>query len=132
MAGTSLPRSNQLRNNDFFLYYYDGSSKTINLNFTQTVAPTVGSYQMNLDLYVYYFDYVYFEEAYIDAGKTSSYLAKYKRTTAPSTTEALSMSGLPAGYYVVNVKVASAGRLTTEVNGTATYDLKIGTKYLCP
>ena len=126
-------RSNQLTNNDFFVFYYNGNGSTINLTSTQTAAPTVSSYQMDLDLYVYYLSYAYFEEAYIDAGYKSQYLAKYKRTPAStSMNESISMSGLPAGYYVINVKLNSLDKLTTELNGTVTYDLKIGSNFLCP
>jgi hypothetical protein len=133
MAGDSLPRSNHLKNNDFLVFYYNGNGSTINLNATQTVAPTVSSYQMDLDLYVYYLSYVYFEEAYIDAGYKSQYLAKYKRTPAStSMNESISMSGLPSGYYMINVKLNSLDKITNEVNGTVTYDLKIGSNFLCP
>jgi len=130
---SGLTRSNLLKNNDFFIFYYNGNGATINLNATQTVAPTISSYQMNLDIYMYYLTYVYFEEAYLDAGYTSQYLAKYSRTPAStSMNESMSMAGLPSGYYMVNVKLSSLGRINNEVNGTVTYDLKIGTNFLCP
>ncbi|MEK2643829.1 hypothetical protein [Bdellovibrio sp. BCCA] len=107
--------SNQQKNNDFYLYYHNGSSTTLSMTYTATGnAP-------DLDLVLYYGSYVYFEDDYWYGGYSSPYVAKSSRTSG--TTESISLAGLPAGYYVLNVKVNAYGKTSAQMNGTSTYKL---------
>jgi hypothetical protein len=129
------PRSDQIRDNDFFLYYYDGNSAngSIALNYSTTTTTTSGA-AMDLDLIVYNSSYVYFEDAYWYAGQSSPYIARQSRRVASldGGSESISLSGLAAGYYLINVKINAYNKITNNVNGTVSYDLKVGGNYLCP
>lgn len=127
--------SNQLRSNDFFTYCYDGSTNpTISLSYSQTFTN-----QMLLDLYVYSNDYTYFEESLQAVGQSnSSVLRRNIASISDGDTKSVSLSGLAAGCYMINVKVRTSDsngydKLGSELSGTATYHLKTdGGTYLCP
>ncbi|WP_413943786.1 hypothetical protein [Bdellovibrio sp. HCB-162] len=116
--------SNQQKNNDFYLYYHDGSSTTLGITYTTSGnAP-------DLDLILYYGSYVYFEDSYWYGGYSSPYVAKSSRTIG--TSESVSLAGLPAGYYMLNVKVNAYGKTNSDMSGTSTYKIyKNGTTQLC-
>ncbi|KHD88492.1 MAG: hypothetical protein OM95_08240 [Bdellovibrio sp. ArHS] len=120
----SVRRSNQQKNNDFYLYKHDGSSTTLTLE--NSVS---GSNAPNLDLILYYGSYVYFEDDYWYAGYKSPYIARQSRNATGS--ETISLSGLPAGFYILNVKVNAYGKTNAEMQGTATYTIKKGSQQLC-
>ncbi|MEN0058228.1 MAG: hypothetical protein AAGB31_05290, partial [Bdellovibrio sp.] len=107
--------SNQQMNNDFYLYYHNGSSTTLKLTYSTTGTA------LNLDLILYYGHYVYFEDDYWYANYSSSYIARQSRTSG--TTEQISLAGLPAGYYMLNVKINAYNKLSSDLTGTATYQL---------
>lgn len=116
--------SHQQMNNDFLLYYHDGGSGTLNLSYSTTGnAP-------DLDLILYYQSYVYFEDDYWYGEYKSNYIAKSSRTVG-GTTESISLNGLPAGYYVVNVKINAYGKTSGQMSGTSTYKLYKGSTQLC-
>ncbi|WII70806.1 hypothetical protein QJS83_10075 [Bdellovibrio sp. 22V] len=122
-VGDTIERSDQQMNNDFFLYYHNGASTTITMDYSTTGTA------MDLDLILYYGTYVYFEDDYWNAGYSSPYVAKYSRT-AYSSSESISLSGLPAGYYMLNVKVNTHGA-NSAISGTATYTLKKNGSQIC-
>ncbi|MFS4458771.1 hypothetical protein [Bdellovibrio sp. HCB2-146] len=153
-SGSSLSRSDQLRNNDFFLYYYDGlpTSSTISLAYTPTKASNNLTW-MDLDIIVYKVSYIFQEDYYYHSGQSSSYIVTQRRRetgTEPTCSydatkncEEVSLSGKSAGWYMVNVKVHaweknSQGqyqqRLSNQVDGVTPYSLRnsAGDKYLCP
>ncbi|MGZ6459546.1 MAG: hypothetical protein ACXWQX_10915 [Bdellovibrio sp.] len=123
-AGDSVSHSNQQANNDFYLYYHDGSSATLSMTYTTSGnAP-------DLDLILYYKTYVYFEDDNWYAGEKSNYVAKSSRTVG-GTTEQINLAGLPAGFYILNVKINAYQKIPSQMNGTSTYKLfKNGTQ-LC-
>jgi len=129
----SSSRSNQFRSNHFYEYYYNGSTNDqISLTYSQAGAQTI-----DLDLVVYKQDYVYFEESDEDSGKTNStYVVRSVRRnpTFESGSESISMTGQPAGFYIINVRAATYGKITAQLNGTATYTLNETAtgKVLCP
>lgn len=135
-------KSHLLRSNDFYMFYYDGSSQVINMTYTQSGAETI-----DLDLILWKSDYIYVEdEQEFFQGKANSYYAVRSRRLNPSVengSESLSLAGLPAGYYLLNVKAVTFNRntgfalTTSQLNGTANYTLNIvtngtTTEFLCP
>lgn len=129
----SSSRSDQLRSNDFYEYYYNGSTNDqISLTYTQGGTSTI-----DLDLFVYKQDYTFFEESSeSDGGTNSTYVVRSVRAnpTFESGTESISMTGQPAGFYIINVRAATYGKLSFQLNGTANYTLtETATgKVLCP
>lgn len=120
MGTSTVGRSDQQVNNDFYLYYHDGSATTLSMTYT-------GS--LDLDLILYYQSYVYFEDTYWYANYSTPYIAKQSRTAG--TSESVSLSGLPTGYYVLNVKINAYNKTSAALNTPATYQLfKNGTQ-LC-
>nr|BFD65219.1 hypothetical protein HAGR004_02410 [Bdellovibrio sp. HAGR004] len=118
-----LARSHQQVNNDFYLFYYDGSGGSISMNFSSS--------KLNLDLILYKKDYVYFEDTHWYAGYSSSYIARQSRS-ASATTETVSLSGLSAGYYIINVKINAYNKVNSDLNAPATYTLtRNGVTPLC-
>lgn len=120
----TVKRSNQQMNNDFYLYYHDGSATTLRIDYI-----TSGSATLDLDLILYYGSYVYHEDDNYYAGRTSSYVAKQSRTAGNS--ESVNLSGLPAGVYMLNVKVNAYSKLQYQLNGDATYTIYKGSQQLC-
>ena len=127
---TSVQSSNQQTNNDFFLYYHDGSqSENITLTYTRG-----GSASLDLDLIIYKKDYIYLEDVYVAAGYNSSSIATQSRRIASldGGAESVSMAGLTTGWYLINVKVnVYNNNTTTGINGTASYTLTKNGVALC-
>ncbi|KYG60682.1 hypothetical protein AZI85_11840 [Bdellovibrio bacteriovorus] len=121
----SVRRSNQQKNNDFYLYKHDGGSATLTIDIS-----TSGSYPPDLDLILYYGSYVYFEDDYWYANYKSPYIAKQSRTVA-SSSETISLSGLPAGYYMLNVKINAYEKPNWQMVGMSTYTIRKGSQQLC-
>lgn len=119
----TVKRSNPQVNNDFYLYYHDGGSETLTMNYSST--------EINLDLILYYGAYVYFEDDNWYAGKSSTYIAKQSRSTVVGTSESVSLAGLPAGVYMLNVKINAYGKTSSDMNTPATYTLYKGAQQLC-
>lgn len=110
--------SHQQMNNDFFLFYHDGSaSNTLSMTYS-----TSGSKVLNLDLILYKPGYIYFEDDYWYAGQSSTSIAKQSRS-ATGTSESVSLSGLAAGFYFLNVKINAYGKTSSDLNGVATYQI---------
>ncbi|NUN04930.1 MAG: hypothetical protein HUU57_04125 [Bdellovibrio sp.] len=123
-ATDSVKRSDQQMNNDFYLYYHDGSNTTLALSYTTTDTA------LDLDLILYTSSYVYFEDYYVNAGYTSPYVARASRNTGTSS-ESISLNGLAAGFYILNVKVNMRNSPLVKT-GTATYTItKNGSTTLC-
>lgn len=118
-------RSNQLRSNDFYVIYYNPSSPTT-IELEKTSSDSV-----DLDLYIYSRDYTYQETS---STKSNSSLLKTSATRSATAKETISLSGLSAGYYVVNVKAYTESAVYS--GGTATYQLRntqaASGGYLCP
>jgi hypothetical protein len=124
------PRSNKLRSNDFYLFYYSGGGGTLSLNYTQASGQNI-----DLDLYIYSYSYNYLEEYYEAQGQSSSGLIMKSARLNPAIetgTEAVSLSSLSAGYYIINVKANTLNKTTAQLNGTAQYTLSLQGSYLCP
>lgn len=127
------PRSNKLRSNDFYLFYYNGSAGTVTLTYTQS-----GANNIDLDLYLYNSSYNYQEDYTESIGQsTGSVVSKSDRALAfdggaTTGTESISMTGVSAGYYMLNVKANTLNKSAAQVNGTANYTLNFQGVYLCP
>lgn len=119
----TIKRSDQQMNNDFFLYYHDGSSTTLKIDYT-----TTGN--LDLDLILYYGSYIYHEDDNHYAGRTSTYVARASRTSGSS--EQVNLAGLSAGFYMLNVKINAYGKTQGNITGSATYTIhKNGSTQLC-
>lgn len=110
--------SDNLRNNHFFRYDYDGNVNNafVTLNYSASGSP------YDLDLYVYNENYVYLD------GTT---LAKYSVHTHPggsSASESIDLSNKAPGTYVINVKVD----YTTPKAPTTYYLILNSGQRLCP
>ena len=136
-----LPRSNLMRSNDFYLYYYAGGGGSISMAYSTTIAPpspTNGTNHIDLDLYLYQSGYLYQEDALEALGQsTGTVAAKSDRQfgVTENGVETISLSGLPPGYYLLNVKANTFNRTAPQVNGTARYTLQLNqgsTTWLCP
>lgn len=136
------PRSNQLRNNDFFVYDHSGAGSNLTLEYQKTVNCINSSCVMDLDLILYKVSltspYTYFED-YWTGTYTSSDIIAQKRTISSLETnvggvrsETIAMGGLPAGRYLINVKLNAYNKSGTVLDGTVQYNLKLGSSYLCP
>lgn len=117
----NIDRSNLLLSNDFYTFVHDGSSQSISLSYTG------GSVDRDLDLYVYSADYEYYEEQQEAEGDASVGLAiRSARVFAlDGGAEQVSMAGLPAGVYLVNVKAHTYQKTTSSMAGTIQYKLKV-------
>ena len=119
-------RSNQLMSNDFYTYYYDGSGKQIVLK-----SRNSGANIIDMNLYVYSDGYYYSEEIQeAQASFSNSTMVRKSKTLNTGSTneiEVVDMSGLPAGYYMIDVKASTYGKTSASLNGTANYYLYIGT-----
>ncbi len=126
----SEPRSNQLRSNDFYLFYYDGSGGTLALNYSQVTGNTI-----DLDLYLYNSTYTYQEEYYDSIGQSNNTVVRRSARLNPTFetgSESFDLSGLGAGYYLINVKAHTFNKTSASLNGTAQYSLTLKGSYLCP
>jgi hypothetical protein len=117
-------RSNHLMSNDFYTFYHDGTSKQMGLKSRST-----GSV-VDMNLYLYADGYYYSEEIQeAQAGFSNETLIKKSKTVngaSSSETEVIDLTGVPAGYYMVNVKAATLSKTTFELSGTANYYLYFG------
>ncbi|MFN8846975.1 MAG: carboxypeptidase-like regulatory domain-containing protein [Bdellovibrionales bacterium] len=131
----SYARSNLLLSNDFYLYVHNGSGGTLNLTYTQATSPAI-----DLDLYLYRDGHVYQDDYLESIGQsTGGVVAKSDRTypSIENGVEAISLSGLAAGVYLINVKANTFNKLNSEINnGIANYTLRLTqgatTWDLCP
>lgn len=129
-SGVFQARSNLLRSNDFYSYFHDGTNKTIQMSYTQ-----VSGQAIDLDLYLYRASYVYQEDEIEAAGQANGTVVLKSDRLYPSIEnglESLTLSGVPAGYYLLNVKANTYNKSPAQVNGTAAYTLSIGGVALCP
>jgi len=123
-AKYTYDRSNQLMSNDFYTYYHDGSSKKIGLKSTST-----GDI-VDMNLYLYSEDYYYSEEySEAQAGFSNSTMVRKSKTyniSSSSETEVIDLTGLAAGYYMINVKASTFNKKSADLTGTSNYYLYIG------
>ncbi|MBK9322171.1 MAG: hypothetical protein IPM97_04295 [Bdellovibrionaceae bacterium] len=127
-------RSNQLMSNDFYTYYHDGQSKTLSLIYS---TGSGGADIVDLNLYLYANGYYYSEEVQeAQAGFSNSTLLKKSKTINVSSnaqSESVDLTGLPAGYYMINVKSSTYGKTASSFDtATATYYLYSGSLCLVP
>lgn len=132
----SYSSSNKLKSNDYYVYYHDGSSTYITLNYS-----SYSNYsQTDLDLIVYASDYSYFEDCYESSGYQFSDFGGAVRSarrygSTESGSEVVNLSGLPAGYYLVVVKAYSLNK-TNMSSQAAQYTMQLTknstTSNLCP
>lgn len=122
MPSDPVPRSDLQGSNDFYLYYHNGAGGSLTLDYSTSNG------NIDLDLIIYNANYIYFEDYYWYAGKSSPYIAKQSRSVA-GTAENVSLSGLSAGYYLVNVKANMYNK--TNQSGPVTYNLKKDGVPLC-
>ena len=122
-------RSNLLRSNDFYQFYYNGSGGTLSMTYTQVAGMAI-----DLDLYLYRSSYRYQEDELEASGQsTGTVVLKSDRSIIlDGGTESFSLAGVPAGYYLINVKANTYNKSTAQLNGTASYDLRLGGQFLCP
>ncbi len=118
-------RSNQLMSNDFYTFYHDGTSKQMGLKSRST-----GNI-IDMNLYLYADAYYYSEEIQeAQAGFSNSTMlrkSKTVNTASSSETEVIDLTGLPAGYYMVNVKASTLNKSSSYLSGgTANYYLYFG------
>lgn len=113
----TVPRSDQQVNNDFYLYYHDGNSGNLRITYTNDSGAS-----LDLDLILYYGSYVYFEDAYWYANRTSSFIARQSRS-AVGNAEQVDLTSLPAGLYVLNIKINAYNKLNANLSGAATYTI---------
>lgn len=123
MASDPIDRSDQQMNNDFYLYYHDGSGSSLSMSYSTTGTA------MDLDLILYKTNYVYFEDAYWVRGRSSDSIVKQSRTAGVAS-EQISLSGLSTGYYLINIKV-NMNQSYSPITGTATYTIKKDASTLC-
>ena len=125
---------NRLKSNDYYTFYHDGSNQSIKLTYAQVSGSTI-----DLDLVVYNKSYNEYEDSYEKYyGNSNSTIAVRSRRANPTLetgTEIVSLSGLSAGYYLVNVKANSYNKTAAQMNGQAEYSLKLVKSvetFLCP
>ena len=122
-----------LINNDFYHYKHSGGTLSLTLNYTTQS----GTSEADLDVYVYGGDAVI---GYIQSGasyyfssdllNTNSGFTEPDGTVGTSETESVSLSGLAAGDYLIQViaYVSDGAGHGVETK----YNLKVGANYLCP
>lgn len=130
----TLDQPHLLRSSDYFSFYHDGSNQSVKLLYSQAVAPTV-----DLDLVVYSRDYIeypdYKEKYYGQSNSTIAVRSSRVNPTFETGSEIVSMNGLAAGYYLVQVKANSYKKIAAQMGGQATYSLKLvksSETFLCP
>lgn len=112
----SFAKSDQYRNNDFYLYSHPGG--TLNLNLSWSGAGIV-----DLDLYVYRVDYVF--------GTASTIAAKNDSESSTTSGTAAITASLAAGKYMINV-MAYTGLYGGVTTANTTYSLTINGATACP
>ena len=130
---TGDDRSHKLRSNDFYQFYYDGSGGTLQITYSQT-TPTGSAELIDLDLYLYYSNYNYQEDALEAQGQSTGSVAKKsdRLRSLDGGVESFSLAGLSTGYYMINVKALTYGKITNQLNGTVSYTLTYQGTKLCP
>jgi len=128
MGSSTIKRSNQQKNNDFYLYLHDGNAATLSMTYSKD--ETGGTTAPDLDLILYYGSYVYFEDDYWYGGYSSPYVAKSSRNVG-TLTESINLSGLPAGFYILNVKINAYNKNSSQMNGISTYKLYKDGSQIC-
>lgn len=116
--------SNKLYSNDTYQYYYNGSSNAkITVSYTQATGTVI-----DLDLVVYKESHQYYEQQDEQFGYTNSTVAVRSARANPtfeSGEEFVNMNGLPAGFYLINIRAKTFGKITAELtSGSANYTLK--------
>lgn len=122
-GGQYEERSNQLRSNDFYLYYHAGGVLSLTLNYTDTGALAANP---DLDLYVFKEDYDYDDPTTLAVKSNGNY-----PENGSSGIESVS-ANLAAGYYMVNVRVYTTNKTTAQIGGSAAYTIYTGGTQLCP
>jgi hypothetical protein len=128
-APNGYDRSNQVMSNDFYAFYHDGVSKTLGFTYSTGAG---GTNIIDLNLYIYVDGYNYSEEYQEAQGSyTNSTLIRKSKTLNVSSntqTESVNMSGLPAGYYMINVKAATLNKSAAYFStASASYYLYVST-----
>jgi hypothetical protein len=131
----SYARSNLLLSNDFYLYIHNGSGGTLNLTYTQGGSPAI-----DLDFYLYRDGYVYQDDYLESIGQsTGGVVVKSDRVypTFESGAESISLAGLAAGVYLINIKANTFEKTNGQIGvGIANYTLRltqgVTTWDLCP
>ena len=112
----SFQKSDQFRNNDFYVYPHPGGS----INWTVSWS---GGGTVDMDLFIYDSKYMY--------GRESSILA-YKRTSASGTSGSENIStSLPAGTYMLNVQADTSIYSGTGTSSTS-YGMTLNGSAICP
>jgi hypothetical protein len=104
---------------DFFAYYHSGGA----LNMSLVYSPVNPNNSPDLDLYLFVEDFVADDTQYL-AGAADNFRSK----EAPTGVEAITLTNLAAGYYMIMVKAYTTSSFS---GGPGTYNLKIGDSYLC-
>ncbi|MBX3034082.1 MAG: hypothetical protein KF865_09165 [Bdellovibrionaceae bacterium] len=123
-----IMRSNLFTSNHFYRFEHDGSNKSIRVEYTG------GSVNMDLDLLIYQEDHYYQDWGEKGNGGIVRYAANSYSNDQGA--EQVSLNGLAAGRYLINVKAYTEGKTSGQLNGTAHYRLKViqnsTTEDLCP
>lgn len=124
-------RSNQFRSNHFYQIDHDGTSETLSLSFTSS-SPTQTT---DLDLILYKEDYTYMEDSQTSQSTINENILLKSRTESYGSTtqsESVSLNGLPAGKYLINVKARTYNKSSSQIGSGANYQLMLGGSFLCP
>lgn len=120
-SNTIVGVSNTLRSSDFFRFVHDGSAQSIRLDYTQDDPSDP---DIDLDLIVYRDDYLYYDDFVENhCGVQNSTIAVRSRAVADGDNEQVSLAGLPAGSYQVQVKANTYGKNSAALVGAANYSL---------
>lgn len=107
-----VPEDDLLRNNDFYYYEYDGNPDNAVLTLRYKKTGNEASVPFDVDLYVYNEHHVLLDTRDIVAFSEASY-PEPEGTASDPGYERVSLLGLPAGTYMLNVRVAYSVQLAT-------------------
>jgi hypothetical protein len=132
VSGQVVLRSNNLTNNDFYEFYWNGDSTSQRRLVQLFYEAPGGGTPFDLDLYVYQENYVHLDSSTIRVSDEDVYpespASSYRGWAV------VDFTGLPAGIYMINVKIAYT--TTVKFNQTAattTYYLQHPNgEQLCP
>lgn len=134
--GALITISDKVRSNRFYQYYHDGSDYNLQLSYTNASAQNPALRTIDLDLYVYNESHSIIEDYYLNAGESNTTIAGQSKRLNPSIEngyESVSMNGKPAGWYLINIKANTYNKISSELNGTATFTLSTSSgRNLCP
>ncbi len=116
----SFVNSNQFKSNDFYQITHGGGSLTINMSYT-----TTGGNAADLDIYLYQNAYTYGSTT---AGNILGLSEDTISNAASSGSEAITISSLPSGTYMLNVRYDT----TLGIKSAANYSLTINSQSVCP